>query len=368
MDPLTHTLVGAGLARTRLGRLTPLAGAALVIGANLPDVDVVTMAAGRDAMLAHRRGWTHGVLAMALLPLLLTGVLLTWDAWRRRRDPGRPRPRPGPLLLLSSLAVLSHPLLDWMNTYGVRLLMPFDGRWFYGDALFIIDPWLWLVLGGALLLALPDGARRREAGWILLAVLASLLLLGAGPRVPLGAKVAWIAGLALLATLRALRIGRARPERTSALGLLLVLLYSGAMLAGERAATASLHAHLPALGLSPLRTMAGPVPANPFRRDLVVETEDAFRYGSWWALGEGGITLEPEVLAKVPPTPTVEAARRAPWIGGFLGWARFPFVEVESAGETDLVYLLDARYVRRRTSGFGGVVVRVGPGLEPGRP
>jgi inner membrane protein len=368
MDPLTHTLVGAGLARTRLGRLTPLAGAALIIGANLPDVDVVTMAAGRDAMLAHRRGWTHGVLAMALLPLLLAGALLAWDAWRRRRDPDRPRPRPGPLLLLSSLAVLSHPLLDWMNTYGVRLLMPFDGRWFYGDVLFIIDPWLWLVLGGALLLALPEGARRREAGWLLLAALASLLLLGAGPRVPLGAKVTWLAGLALLATFRALRIGRLRPERTAALGLLLALLYSGAMLAGERAATASLRSRLPELGIDALRTMAGPVPADPFRRDLVVETDEAFRYGSWRALGEERLRIEPEVLAKLPPTPTVEAARRAPWIGGFLGWARFPFVEVEKVGESEKVYLLDARYVKRRTSGFGGAVVLVGPGLETRRP
>ena len=24
--------------------------------------------------------------------------------------------------------------------------MPFDHRWFYGDAMFIIDPWLWLAL------------------------------------------------------------------------------------------------------------------------------------------------------------------------------------------------------------------------------
>ena len=35
--------------------------------------------------------------------------------------------------------MLGQPLLDWLNTYGVRFLMPFDGTWFYGDALFIID-------------------------------------------------------------------------------------------------------------------------------------------------------------------------------------------------------------------------------------
>ena len=68
------------------------------------------------------------------------------------------------LLLLSYLGVLSHVALDWLNTYGVRLLMPFDGRWFYGDTLFIIDPWLWLTLGVGVWLARrrggPGPARR----------------------------------------------------------------------------------------------------------------------------------------------------------------------------------------------------------------
>ena len=60
-------------------------------------------------------------------------------------------------LLLSYLGVLTHVALDWLNTYGVRLLMPFDRRWFYGDTLFIIDPWLWLALGGGVWLARRGG-------------------------------------------------------------------------------------------------------------------------------------------------------------------------------------------------------------------
>ena len=37
--------------------------------------------------------------------------------------------------------------MDVLNSYGVRLLMPFSGRWFYGDALYIVDPWLYLAAG-----------------------------------------------------------------------------------------------------------------------------------------------------------------------------------------------------------------------------
>jgi inner membrane protein len=71
MDPLTHTLVGASLAETRVGRVG-LGTATCVIGANLPDIDAATYFLGGDLALGFRRGWTHGVLAMAVLPLVLT--------------------------------------------------------------------------------------------------------------------------------------------------------------------------------------------------------------------------------------------------------------------------------------------------------
>ena len=73
MDPLAHTLVGATLAQTRLRNgAAAMAVPAGVLAANAPDVDAVTMFVSRDLSLGFRRGWTHGVLAMAVLPLVLT--------------------------------------------------------------------------------------------------------------------------------------------------------------------------------------------------------------------------------------------------------------------------------------------------------
>src|SRR5262245_26223849 len=139
MDNLCHTLVGAALAETGLRRRTRLAGIALVIGANLPDVDApFAFSAGG---LAIRRGITHGIPALVLLPLLLTGALLLVARWRRLTGV-----EAVPLLLISGLGILTHPLLDWMNSYGMRWLMPFSNAWSYRDALFIIDPWLLLLL------------------------------------------------------------------------------------------------------------------------------------------------------------------------------------------------------------------------------
>ena len=69
MDPIAHTLFGATLAETGLKKLSRLATPTLIIGANLPDIDAVVTVLGRDTSLLLRRGLTHGVLALAVLPL-----------------------------------------------------------------------------------------------------------------------------------------------------------------------------------------------------------------------------------------------------------------------------------------------------------
>jgi len=151
MDNLTHSLVGALIGQAGLKRRTGLAMPALIVGANLPDVDGVCMLLGTQG-LALRRGVTHGPVAWILLPLALAALLWGWDRWqtrRGRRPEARAPVRFGWLYALALIACLTHPALDWLNSYGIRLLSPFSPRWFYGDALFIVDLWLWLGLGFA---------------------------------------------------------------------------------------------------------------------------------------------------------------------------------------------------------------------------
>jgi len=103
-----------------------MATVAIVIGVNIPDIDILVSFAGENAGLAHRRGWTHGVLAWAVLPLLVTLGLLHLGRLR----PGRASStfHFWPIFMVSLLAVLSHPYLDRLSNYGIRLLMPFDHR------------------------------------------------------------------------------------------------------------------------------------------------------------------------------------------------------------------------------------------------
>src|ERR1700704_1293831 len=88
MDNLCHTLVGAALGEAGLKRRTRFGNATLMIASNLPDIDVFVFASNTPPV-AFRRGWTHGGIADALLPVLLTGVILA-VARRRPASPSTP--------------------------------------------------------------------------------------------------------------------------------------------------------------------------------------------------------------------------------------------------------------------------------------
>ena len=133
-----------------LKKKTGLGMATLIIAANIPDIDAFATLLSGQAHLGFRRGITHGPGAMIVLPIILTGIMIWFDGWQEKRGK-RPADRPplhkGWLLALAFIGTLSHPALDWMNNYGVRLLEPFSSEWYYGDTLFIIDIWIWLALG-----------------------------------------------------------------------------------------------------------------------------------------------------------------------------------------------------------------------------
>jgi inner membrane protein len=166
MDNLTHSLIGAALGQAGLKRKSGLAMPALILAANLPDIDAPCALYGIES-LAMRRGLSHGPLALLLLPPLLAWLLVRFDAWQAARGK-RPEAREpvhfGWLVALCYIGALTHPLFDWFNNYGIRLLEPFSHRWFYGDTLFIIDPWIIAMLGAGVWLSLRR-EKRESASW-----------------------------------------------------------------------------------------------------------------------------------------------------------------------------------------------------------
>ena len=309
MDNVCHTLVGAALGAAGLHRRTRYASGVLMIAANLPDLDVLVFAT--DTLpVSFRRGWTHGVVAQALLPVLLTGAALLVG----RRSPPRAAAPPlhaGWLLALAYLGVYSHVFLDFLNNYGVRLLAPLDWRWFYGDAVFIVDPWLWLLLGGGVWLARRQLSPRPARGALL-------------------AAACYIAGMLVSAQLA-----------------------RGYVLDAWQAAR----------GTAPAALMVGPVPASPLTREVIVDAGGHYETGvfTWWPLR---VTWRPERVPAQRSHPGLAAAlQQSADMRGFLVWSRFPFFTTEPEGEGTRFSVHDMRF-RGRGGGFEASTV-VAPAPRP---
>ena len=357
MDPLAHTLAGATLAETRLKDWTPLSGPALILGANAPDIDAVTMFMDRDLSLWFRRGWTHGLLAMVVLPVVLTLLLLLLDrviARLRRREPSA---RAVPLLGLSALAVISHSLLDWLNTYGVRLLMPFDGKWFYGDALFIIDPWVWLLLGTSVVLA-HSASRVGVSAWVALGAATSLLVTsfeGAALLV----RLLWCFGVFAIICLRVGGRWQHRIPRIANFALFATLLYIVVMVASSQLAERQVAAWLAERKAAPVQIMAGPAPGNPLRRDIIVADAEKYHFLEVnWLLAESIRFTHPSI-ERGREDPVTKAALAAPQVKGLNNWKRFPAYRVQRTENGYRVSISDVRYARRVGSGLGAAVVEL---------
>ena len=365
MDPVTHTLTGVALGRAGLRRTTPLAMAALFLGANAPDVDIIASFIGADAALGFRRGWTHGPLGLLVLPMALMGLLWIWH--RLTSKPDDPPVRWGRLLGIAYVATFTHPLLDWLNTYGIRYLMPFSDTWHYGDAVFIVDPWIWLMLACPVMLA----STRTWAGrglWLLGAGVATALIVWV-PLVPVPARMVWLGGVAILIVLRMRRSSSRDVVRIARGALALAVLYMGMNLLGTslaRRQAASMHERPIAAVV-----MAGPLPANPFRREIV------FSEGGEGG-GGGGTLYEVQTIDwlkgravnaiesfPVLDGPEARAAMAAPGLAGYAHWARFPTYRVSETGSGYRVDIVDVRYARLTGDGFGTATVFLDADLEP---
>jgi inner membrane protein len=316
MDPICHTLAGAALGESGLARRTSLGLTTLILAANAPDIDVF-FPTGTLQVYSHR-GWTHGVLGTLVLPVALTAVMLVWDRLVRQRRAQPPPPADARMLLLLALAAaITHPCLDFMNSYGIRLLAPFSDRWFYGDALYIVDPWMYLLLGGGILAA-RWGRGRGAAGRVWAA------------RTGLGAAAVYVA------------------------------LMAGSNLWARHVVETG----LTRAGVAEARFMVTPVFANPLRREVIVDTGDRYERGFLWFEPAPHFRPAGFGVSKGLDEEGVSAAMLTPTAQQFLYWSRFPFFIVDRAGAQPRVFLNDYRYATQGGRG-GWAAVEVGPADDP---
>ena len=326
MEPITHLMTGACLARAGFNRKAAYATLAMTLAAEAPDLDVLWATGGPVAALQHHRGITHALIGLPFDGLIGLGVVWLVHRWRvRRARPPVDKPREGASELGAGagaviarpltaapvrwgllygfvlIALLSHLLLDWTNNYGLRPFFPFNAHWYAGSIMFIFEPVLFAVLLAALiapalfaLIGGEVGARRekfRGRSWAICALAAMLALWG------------W-----------------REVEHDAAVQLASTASYGPA-------ATAVGDASTPVSPAQVLRVTASPYPGNPYRWQTVVETPEFYQMATVDTL-HSTVATDPEqdLFYKPPDTPAMLAAERS-WLGKvYLDWASWPVV------------------------------------------
>jgi inner membrane protein len=178
LDPVTHLLTGACMARTGLNRTSGLTTAVLTIAAEFPDIDVViNLLAGPVAGFQHHRGITHSFIAVPFNAAVVLLAVWAWGKWRKPKPPPAraadddhipPPPPRAPrwwlLFVYGCIGSLSHILLDYTTAYGVRPFEPFSWRWYHWDIVSIVEPLLLLALAAGLALPWLFGLIQEEIG------------------------------------------------------------------------------------------------------------------------------------------------------------------------------------------------------------
>jgi inner membrane protein len=208
-------------------------------------------------------------------------------------------PKLGGLFLACFLGVLSHPALDFLNTYGVRLLEPFSHQWFYGDTLFIVDPWIWIML-------------------------------------ILGLEFSW----------RAERLGRnwERPAAYAFCAMLGYIAVNAAISVSAVSATRPLVERV----AEPTMIVAGEVPLEFWKRQVMWRTATLSGTAEYHVFGNAA-RLDPRILPLNLDDPRLAAAERTDLdVCNFLFWSRMPLV-IDLDGKA---YLSDQRFPALRRTTF----------------
>lgn len=330
MDNITHSLVAVALSRLFFKRRVAFATSAMVVAANLPDLDVLYSWPG-IRYIEYHRGILHSLLMLPVWALLVA-LGLRWAArrWKPKPPPEAElhlartdtlRVRSGPALglpgfgmafFLGLVGVGSHLLLDWTNGYGIRLFAPLSERWFALDWTPVFDPWLWLIFAVFLGFPMMLGLISDEVG-----------------------------------------VRRHNPHRLSA-GLCLLLIAGWLGLRARQHAAALDLLNAPNVagmydGQLPYNWAAFPTTGSPFDWQAVVDLPRNILIADVrapWDAEDFGRVRPVRSYIKPPQETAMVNAEHTPTAEAFLWFARFPFVDVQDEGSDSLVTLTDMRFAQ----------------------
>lgn len=169
MDPITHGLLGATVAKTTMGRRVPQGlGIIGAVGAMAPDIDVLIWSPSDPTVgWVFHRHFTHSLL---LIPLIGLIAALPFIFLKRFAD------KRGAVIAASIIGCATHTMLDSLTTYGTQQLWPFANTRVTWDAMPIVDPVYTLILVAGLLYT----ARTQKISGVRWGLALALLYVGFG--------------------------------------------------------------------------------------------------------------------------------------------------------------------------------------------
>ena len=313
MDTLTHTLAAVAISRCYFKKRVAYATSALIIAANLPDLDLIYSWPGIRTIEYHR-GMLHSLWMLPVWAVLVAwGLRWCVHRWPVKRQAGTAGPLPVPGwgigIALGLAGVGSHILLDWTNAYGIRLFAPFSQHWYALDLMPIWDPYLWVLLAAVLGFPMLLSLITNEVG-----------ATGKNPH-----RVSGVLALLVLAGW----IGVRQRAHNQALDLLNAPNVSG-LYEGEL----------------PLDWAAFPQSSSPYDWQAVVDLPSQYLITdvhSPWDENQGHVRLL-RAYIKPPQPPAITEAEDTATAKVFLRFARFPLALVETDSGQSLVILTDMRF------------------------
>lgn len=269
-----------------------------VVSSNMPDLDIVYRFEGAAKYFAEHRGYSHSVAGIPVEALGLAGVVYLFS-----------RKNFGWIYLIALLGGLGHMILDLLNPYGTYALLPFSDKRYALDLVFIVDPFVWLILIVSLVWGRVKFNLRKVTAMAVLVVFGGYALLRLGAHELAGAKL---------------------------------LAHSPAP-AAEKVVDYGIY----------------PDPLRFWYWGYVLETKTNFYRGELSLLG----TEKPSAAryAKVEENEYAQAAKRSYMTQVFLGFARFPYLSFAPVGENVIVRWDDLRYTAPGETNFFSARVLVSP-------
>ncbi len=284
METVTTALGGTLIAQAGFRqRMGPVATVALTVSAAAPDLDGLARFGDTAFYLAHHRGITHSFVGGAVLALLLGAIFYRFSAYKHYWR----------LSAICYLGILFHIVTDLCTSYGTQVFLPFTGRRFAWDILFIIDPFFAGIIVWGVVSAYWWRSRSIQMGRI------ALILLG---------------GYVLVAAL------------------------------GHQIALARVHDRVEREGLAATNLAVFPRPFSPLRWSGVVATEDA-AYQTFFSLQDG--QDRPFRVYQSPGDSSfLRQAKQVEVVALFLDFARFPVVTVRQETDGPVVEYFDLQFGR----------------------